>query len=57
MKKIADLSRNELLSFVYQNIDNICKNDAISCAICGNFDAEWFYICDDCNVIIEDDND
>lgn len=53
MKKITELTKNELINFIYNNIENFSINSNLSCSACGYPDADWYYICDECNKSLE----
>lgn len=56
MKALKDLTKDELLSFIYNyppgQIDIF--TELASCSICGEKDADYSYICDKCNDDLED---
>ena len=51
--KIKDLSKTELLSFIYNNM-NIDLNTEVECAACGTSpDFDYYYGCDKCSEVNE----
>ena len=49
--KIKDLSKTELLSFIYNNMD-IDLSTEVGCAACGSSpDFEYYYGCDKCSEV------
>ena len=56
MKNIRDLSKSELLNFIYNEISNIEFNQQMECATCGkNNKAKFYYICDKCEMSLASD--
>jgi hypothetical protein len=59
MKALKDLSKEELLSFIYNyppgQID--ISTELADCCVCGNKGADYVYICDDCNKRLDDHKD
>lgn len=50
LKKINELSKTELMSFIYNNIENFRLDSTFECVVCGKYsDADWGYICDNCD--------
>lgn len=52
---IKQLSKEELLNLILNNIDNIGFRSKVDCATCGSPDAEFYYICDECNEALKND--
>lgn len=54
MKKLKDLSKTELLSFIYNHMKDInIHDDLAECASCGTTaEAPYYYICDKCNKML-----
>lgn len=50
MKKIIELTKEEIISFVLNKLPTIDLNEeCLECASCGETDkAKYYYICDDC---------
>lgn len=51
MSNITELSKTELLHFIYYNVENFSiTHSIVECAACGNNNkADFYYICDECN--------
>lgn len=49
-RKITELSKGELISLVYNNLDISTVDNDVECAVCGENDkAKFYYICEECN--------
>jgi hypothetical protein len=55
IRKIKELSKNELINFIYNNVDNFKIDSKIDCACCGSPDADWYIICDECDKALQKD--
>jgi hypothetical protein len=56
MKRIRDLTKNELLSFIINNMpsDTDTFTENCECAVCGKSNETiYYYICDSCNIQLE----
>lgn len=57
MRRLRDLSREELLSYIYNTYkDTDISTELAECAACGsNKDARYFFVCDHCNELFEEE--
>jgi hypothetical protein len=53
-KKIYDLTKSELIHLIYNNF-NISIDASFDCVTCGGIEADWYYICDECEQGLKDD--
>jgi len=47
MKRVQELTKEELYSLILNNL-NIKVTTKIECALCGNDNVKYYYICKDC---------
>lgn len=57
MKKITELTKEELISLLYNNFSIVNVHEEVcECAACGDTGAaQFFYVCDNCNKLLKDD--
>jgi len=56
MKAIQDLTRDELISFIYNNTEFDTFEDSCECAVCGtNTNSLFYYVCDVCEELCNRD--
>ncbi len=47
-KPIVDLSKDEILGMLFNLVGDISFGEIVTCAICGEGDHKFHYICDKC---------
>ena len=57
MKAAQEMTKEELVSFVYNNLNVDITEKIFECASCGDEpNAKFYYVCDKCNEVMIDDD-
>jgi len=56
-KHLNNLTKDELIRFIINELSDISLKDKFECAACGTTDkADQYYCCDKCNKLLAGDN-
>ena len=55
-KNFTELTKDELITLIYNN-SNIGYNSTVGCAVCGSVKADFYYECENCQKLAEEDDE